>query len=164
MGDQSQPLVLRPLEEAHLALASELHTQVFGRDGWSAEDWRSLAAVPGAFGWIALDGPSEEDPVAFLLGRHAGGEAEILTLGTLPRARRHGAARHLVEAFLGKLEEEGVFVAYLEVAETNSAAISLYRGLRFYEVGRREGYYKRENGREDALILRWRGIQPNPRL
>lgn len=162
MGAGSQSLVLLPIGEEHLALLSEIHRAVFGSDGWSAEDWRALTAVPGAFGWLALQSEGEERPIAFLLGRHAGGEAEILTLGTLPQARRLGAAQRLVEAFLSKLAAEGVLVAYLEVAETNSAAISLYRRLRFYEVGRREGYYKRKEGREDALILRWRDPMENP--
>ena len=162
MDAGSQSLVLLPIGGEHLALASEIHRAVFGSEGWSAEDWRALTAVPGAFGWLALPSREEEGPIAFLLGRHAGGEAEILTLGTLPEARRLGAARQLVEAFLDKLTAEGVLVAYLEVAETNSAAISLYRGLRFHEVGRREGYYKRKEGREDALILRWRSPAENP--
>jgi ribosomal-protein-alanine N-acetyltransferase len=148
-------LRLDPIGEPHLVLLSELHHQVFGKDGWSVQDWGALLAVPGAFGWLALAQESGA-PVGFLLGRHAAGEAEILTLGVLPEARRLGAAKALTRTFLDELSRQNVEVAYLEVAESNNAAKSLYRNFGFCEVGRREGYYKRETQREDALIFRWR--------
>ena len=136
------------------ALLSELHGFVFQDESWSEADWRALLGIPGAFGWLLSDGT---DPVAFLLGRHAGGEAEVLTLGVRPEARRSGHAVELLQLFKERLRQEGVGVAYLEVAESNEAALALYRKAGFFEVGKRDGYYRRGSGRESALILRWSG-------
>lgn len=134
------------------ALLSELHSSVFKDESWSEADWRALIAVPGAFGWLLSEGGK---PAAFLLGRHAGGEAEVLTLGVLPEVRRGGHAVQLLDCFKERLRREGVGVAYLEVAESNLAALALYRKAGFFQVGKRDGYYKRGVERESALILRW---------
>ena len=134
------------------AQLSDLHRLVFLEDGWSEADWRALLAVPGAFGWLSS---LNAEPSGFLLARHAGGEAEILTLGVLESARRRACARQLVGQFKQALVLFDVRVAYLEVAESNRAAYELYRGEGFKEVGRRDGYYKRKDFHEAALILRW---------
>ena len=44
-------------------------------------------------------------------------------------------------------------VVFLEVRESNKVAISFYKKLNFKEVGRREGYYKKDSGRESALLM-----------
>ncbi len=147
------PRRLLDISDDQSALLSDLHGQVFADEGWSEADWRALLGVPGAFGWLCLD--EQEAPLAFLLGRHAGGEAEILTLGVLEGARGRGIGAALVAAFQERLRREGVRVAYLEVAESNRAALALYRRCGFGAVGRRDDYYKRPDGREHALVLRW---------
>ena len=43
---------------------------------------------------------------------------------------------------------------FLDVRETNSAAIALYEGLGFLLESRRRGYYQSSLGREDALVMR----------
>ena len=153
------PPRLQTIAAEESALLSGLHRQVFAEEGWSEADWRALLGVPGAFGWLGLD--EAEAPLAFLLGRHAGGEAEILTLGVLEEARGQGFGVALVAAFQAELRREGVRVAYLEVAESNRAALALYRRCGFAAVGRRDDYYKRPNGREHALVLRWADKAPN---
>lgn len=142
------------LDPTQAEMAAGIHREIFGTAGWSAADWLALLGVPGAFGWLLISAEDEE-PLAFLLGRHAGGEAEVLTLGVRDFARAQGLGRRLVELFQQYLREQDVPVAYLEVAESNLAALSLYRSLGFKKVGRRENYYATEEGRKDALVLRW---------
>ena len=43
--------------------------------------------------------------------------------------------------------------ANIEVRPSNVAAIALYRGAGFSEVGKRRGYYQGANGSEDALVM-----------
>ncbi len=44
---------------------------------------------------------------------------------------------------------------FLEVADSNAAAIRLYQGLGFTRIGERKGYYPEVNGRPaTALVMR----------
>ena len=45
------------------------------------------------------------------------------------------------------------FKQVLEVRESNKVAINFYKKLNFKEVGHREGYYKKDSGRESALLM-----------
>ncbi|GAB0118230.1 hypothetical protein Acid7E03_23020 [Acidisoma sp. 7E03] len=78
-------------------------------------------------------------------------EAEILTLGTAPAARRRGIAAGLLAEALRQAAARGVRQVFLEVEVGNAAARGLYAAAGFTEVGRRRGYYA--NG-ADALVLR----------
>ncbi|TCZ55290.1 GNAT family N-acetyltransferase [Roseicella aquatilis] len=108
-----------------------------------------MLGMPGAFGlWRPEAG--------FVLARAAGGEAEILTLAVLPAARRQGLGAALMAAALAGAAARGAEAMFLEVAAGNAAALPLYRGLGFAEVGRRRRYYP--DG-ADALVLR-RDLRP----
>lgn len=129
--------------------AAALHAAAFAGIGraWSAEEIRDLVRRPGALWRLEAD--------AMLIGHAAAGEAELLTLATRPGARRRGAARRLLSAFLAEAGAAGAQAAFLEVAEDNAPARALYRAAGFQEVGRRPAYYRRpDGGRQDALVLR----------
>jgi ribosomal protein S18 acetylase RimI-like enzyme len=66
-------------------------------------------------------------------------EREILNLAVDPALRRRGVARRLMEHVLG---QESKVAWFLEVRESNSAAIGLYGALGFHAAGRREEYYR----------------------
>jgi ribosomal-protein-alanine N-acetyltransferase len=99
---------------------------------------------------FVADGPS--GVLGFVLARTSGGEAEILDLAVAPRARRRGIARNLLRAVQGALREAGVVEIFLEVRESNRAAIALYQREGYRPVGMRPRYYR--NPPEDALVLR----------
>ena len=132
---------------AALELLAALHGRCFPQ-GWPREAFAKLLATPGAFALLAIDDDGE--PTGLALGRAAAGEAEILTLGVLPDARRRGAGRALVEALAAEARARGAGELFLEVADDNLAARALYLALGFAQVGRRPGYY----GPRDALVLR----------
>ena len=95
------------------------------------------------------------DAHALAVGRTVAGEAELLTLATLPEARRHGHARRQLAAFETEAARRGADVSFLEVAADNAAAIALYHGTGYSEAGRRPGYYRRGNGPSaDAILMR----------
>lgn len=128
------------------ALAA-LHARAFDAapPPWSAEEFAALLAHPGARLLTA--------PGGFALLRHAGGEAELLTLAVALERRRQGIARALLARALAATAPDPVF---LEVAAANAAARALYAAAGFTEVGRRPGYY---GPGADALVLR-RGPSP----
>jgi ribosomal-protein-alanine N-acetyltransferase len=88
----------------------------------------------------------------FLIGRAAVGEWEIENIAVLPEARRRGLGSRLLNEFLARVESDSETSVYLEVRESNRAALGLYQKWGFSEAGRRKKYYL--NPQEDALILK----------
>lgn len=126
---------------ADAAPLAALHAACFD-EPWDSASLRGLLATPGAFAFHHADG--------FVLARVAGGEAEILTLAVVPRARGRGLGRALLKAAIAQAEAAGAQAMFLEVGNDNPAALALYAGLGFANVGLRKGYYR--GG--DALVLR----------
>jgi ribosomal-protein-alanine N-acetyltransferase len=80
--------------------------------------------------------------LAVLRWRDLGEEAEILDLAVAIRYRRRGYARSLMTDFLRMASEHGVRDVFMEVRESNGAALALYRRLGFGLSGRRPDYYR----------------------
>ena len=130
------------------ALAA-LHARAFDIP-WTA---RALAGFMGDAGVLSL---VEGEPAeGFILLRIMAGEAEVLTLAVDPMSRGLGVGRRLVEAAAVSAGDGGAAFLFLEVAEDNVAALALYRGTGFIEIGCRRGYYRRSGGPPvDALVLK----------
>ncbi|HMD71416.1 MAG TPA: GNAT family N-acetyltransferase [Bryobacteraceae bacterium] len=128
----------------------------------SEEDLAAVAAIqsasPEAARWdpagylaygfrVAVNG----DRVAgFLVSRPLGlDEGELLNLAVEPESRRKGVGKALVLAFLGEFPGG----AYLEVRESNTAALELYKSLGFKEVTRRPEYY--DSPPEAAIVMKF---------
>ena len=88
--------------------------------------------------------------VGFLVARAtAPDEKEILNIAVEPPLRRSGLGRILMETVLA--EARGINW-FLEVRESNAAAINLYETLGFMPRGRRENYYHEPP--EAAIVMR----------
>lgn len=146
---------LRPLETADSEALATLHADAFAR-GWSEDEFATLLDQDTVFGFAAVaEGRESAGPVGFVLARAAAGEAEILTITVSRRLRRRGLGHALMDALLRRLHADRATALFLEVDETNLAAIALYRRLGFREVGRRPNYYQnRAKGRTNALTMR----------
>ncbi|PWC32292.1 N-acetyltransferase [Azospirillum sp. TSO35-2] len=140
-----------PLEAGVVAA---LQQACFPDDPWDEASVATLTGPPGGFAVLALGGEPDGAPVGFVMARVAGEDAEILAIGVLPAARRTGVGRRLVEAAAAGSHDLGATALFLEVAEDNQAAWTLYKACGFFSVGRRPGYYKRPDGRVAALVLR----------
>jgi len=141
---------------AHAEVAAALHETGMRRSAadevWEAVSIRGLLATAGTFGLLATHTPGMQ-PAGFVLGRNAADEAEILTVVVAPAFRREGIGRALLEGAVGRARRAGARRMFLEVAEDNDPARALYRDSGFTAVGRRPGYYRRENGAVDALVM-----------
>ncbi|MGB0498481.1 MAG: GNAT family N-acetyltransferase [Rubricella sp.] len=124
---------------------AELHARCFtdAPPPWTA------AAFAGLLGSTGCRLHSIDD--GFLLARHAGSEAEILTIAVAPEKRRRGLARLLMERFESAAREDGAREAFLEVSERNAGAAALYAKRGFHIIARRPVYYADGS---DALIMR----------
>jgi ribosomal-protein-alanine N-acetyltransferase len=83
--------------------------------------------------------------------RNLGEEVEILDLAVDPACRRQGHAAFLLRNFLKEASRSAAKKVFLEVRESNAAAIALYQKFGFQTFGRRLDYYR--NPRENALLL-----------
>nr|WP_264185448.1 GNAT family N-acetyltransferase [Roseicella aerolata] len=136
---------MRAATPAEAPALAGLHVAAFPpAEAWGPDAIALMLEMPGAYGlWRPGAG--------FVLARAAGGEAEILTLAVAPAARRQGIGAALMAGALAGAAARGAEAMFLEVAAGNAAALALYRGLGFAEVGRRRRYYA--DG-ADALVLR----------
>jgi ribosomal-protein-alanine N-acetyltransferase len=126
---------------AHADVLAALHGAVFPEEPWDGPGFAALLSQPGMTGLINPAG-------GFLLLRMVADEAEIITIGVVPK--RQGIGRALLTTGLAKIRPLGVSMVYLEVASGNTAARRLYESFGFTQSGLRQKYYI--NG-EDALIL-----------
>ncbi|MBR5216779.1 MAG: ribosomal protein S18-alanine N-acetyltransferase [Oscillospiraceae bacterium] len=78
-------------------------------------------------------------------------EGYITNVAVFPEYRRHGIGAAIIEVFMNFARGNDLAFLTLEVRPSNAAAIALYEGFGFAEVGRRKNYY--DLPKEDALIL-----------
>lgn len=113
---------------------------------WSFESFLSEAQKPGG---IVLAAVSETGEVCGLVtGCCILDEAEITNVAVVPECRRSGIGGMLLEAFFAEVGGASVF---LEVRESNVAAIGLYRKFGFAQIGVRKRFYN--NPVEDAVLM-----------
>jgi ribosomal-protein-alanine N-acetyltransferase len=111
---------------------------------------REPAAAPGPTRGI----------VGYSVVQVVAGEMHLHNLAIDVAARRRGLGRWLLRETLAWAESFGVEEVFLEVRQSNWAALALYREAAFEAVSVRRGYYDRP--REDALVLRRRRAPENP--
>jgi ribosomal-protein-alanine N-acetyltransferase len=113
---------------------------------WSASEFATLLSQRFCF----VTG----DTRGFALVRVIADEAELLTLATDPRYRRRGLATAVMAGWMAEARHRGATRAWLEVAADNDAALALYAGAGFSVLGRRRGYYRRDDEPAvDALTM-----------
>lgn len=121
----------------------------------------SLLSTPGTTALVAEWAPdtvTEAGPAAFApaglaLFRVMGREAEILSLGVVTKARRLGIGRALLSMVVEIAKHQHADEIFLEVAENNTPAITLYSRAGFRAVGQRKNYYAAQDEAVDALVL-----------
>lgn len=133
------------------AMLARVHAEAFEDAPWTAQDIARLLETPSAYAIVAHENDAAQ---GFVLAWAPAEEAEILTIAVRPAARRKGVGVGLVNAAIAAALIRGAGAMFLEVAEDNDAARALYEKLGFEEIGRRDAYYKRDDGQVDALVLR----------
>jgi len=108
---------------------------------WPAEEYLTYDL------WVAENGATV---TGFLVSRSLGeGEGEMLNLAVAPECRKTGVAKALIRAFLSEFTS----AAYLELRESNLAALNLYKSMGFQEVSRRPEYYR--SPPEAAIVMKF---------
>jgi ribosomal-protein-alanine N-acetyltransferase len=127
------------------AQLSQLHADAFQQvRPWSTAEFTDLLSHPSTYLFAHTQ--------AFALVRVIADEAELLTIAVHPNTQGQGIGRALMCDWMQGIAASE---AFLEVAQDNIVAISLYKSCGFAEVGRRKGYYGRKDAPNvNAIVMR----------
>ncbi len=150
---RTTPSTIRALRVDRAEECAAIHRGAFARP-WSGGEIAALLASASTLGSAALD-PATGRMRGFAISRLAADEAEILTIAVERAWRGRGVGRDLLREHLSRATLSGARAMFLEVDAANAAAIALYARFGFVQVGRREGYYRRLDGKPaTALVMR----------
>jgi ribosomal-protein-alanine N-acetyltransferase len=126
---------------------AQIHAQCFDQPRpWTAQEFSDLLDSNTVYQCVGEQG--------FALGRVAGPEVELLTIAVAPEHRRQGVAQKLMNDFIRQAKAKEASDVFLEVAESNTAAIALYQLFGFKKAGYRKNYYANPTGiRISALVM-----------
>lgn len=131
---------------------ARLHTALFPTP-WTEASILQMLAHPGSVAMVAGAGTPRQIG-GFALAQVAADEAEILSVGVTAAWQRKGVGLKLIDGVKRAAAKSGARRLFLEVAESNAAALALYRKAGFTEKGRRKGYYVKPGAKpEDAVLL-----------
>lgn len=152
MFGRLKPFLVQPLVQDFADACARLHAEVFPHP-WSSHEFERLIGAASSLGEAAVESRSRR-LLGFVLSRCALDEAEILSVAVEPSLQGRGVGRRMLEVHLPRLARHGIRDVFLEVGETNAAALRLYARLGFLEVGRRQGYYRTASGPMSAIAMR----------
>jgi len=135
---------------------AKLHAAGFYR-GWPREDFAAYLADPHTTpAYVACD--AKHRIAGFAMLRLAADDAELMTIAVDPKWRGKGIGAALLRAACDDLLMSPAKKLFLEVAADNPAALALYRKQGFAEIGRREGYYARADGKPATALVMARNL------
>ena len=135
---------------ADVAVVARIELESFG-DPWTEDAFRELLQMRDAIFLVATKLDSQA-VAGYVIARVVATEADILNLAVSPAERGRGLGGELLDAGLAAAVDRGAREVFLEVRESNVAALALYGSRGFTTVSRRRKYYR--NPVEDALLLR----------
>jgi polysaccharide biosynthesis protein PslH len=131
---------IRPAQERDLPELAQIQHTAPESSQWQAQDYLAFDCQ------VAL---TDERIAGFLVSRSvADNEREILNIAVHSDFRRLHIATELLRAELSRWPG----AHFLEVRESNAAALRLYEGLGFQAIGHRPAYY--ENPPETGIVMR----------
>lgn len=109
-----------------------LHKVCFPNKPWSATDFADLKKS-------GCDIIASQN--GFIVWRVVADEAEIITVGVHPNARRIGIASAMLVLAENDAKKRGAKKIFLEVAENNTPARVMYKNNGYTQIGVRPKYY-----------------------
>jgi ribosomal-protein-alanine N-acetyltransferase len=147
-----EALEVRRATPADLDRIAEIERASFA-DPWTSDALETALGLAHIRFMVAEQGGGAGSRlVGYVVALVMGDEGEIADIAVDPAARRAGVGGLLLTRMEEELARCGVRALYLEVRESNVAALGLYRGRGFEAVGRRRAYYRHPV--EDALVLK----------
>lgn len=146
--------ILRRMRAEDLPALERLEAELFGGESWSRAllEAELAQAQAGDRTYLVLTDDERILGYAGLWFGDGRSKADLLTIATVPAARRRGLGGLMLDALVDAARDRGCTAVLLEVRASNAGAQALYRGRGFVELGRRRRYY--QHPAEDALVMR----------
>jgi [ribosomal protein S18]-alanine N-acetyltransferase len=145
---QATPFKARPFQAGDTEAVSEICRHSTEAAQWPKESFYQAHSS----GQIVLTAEINGQICGFLVARVTEDEAEILNMAVDPAHRRKGIGSTLLLAAISAAQAQNGKNIYLEVRESNSAAISFYRQHGFEKSTERRGYYSSPT--ENAVVMK----------
>ena len=145
---QANNLIIENFSEPHL-------NEVFSIENnsnptpWKIDTFKQVLEVR-TMSFVIKD---ENKIIAFCIASKVLDECHLQNISVIDGFRNQGLGTYVIQVLTGRAQIFGLKVIFLEVRESNKVAISFYKKLNFKEIGLREGYYKKDSGRESALLM-----------
>jgi [ribosomal protein S18]-alanine N-acetyltransferase len=140
LGCTKDSIVVRPASERDFPAIARIQQRCPETAQWPLGDYSNFPLL------LAM---IDDTPAGFCSWRQsAPDEAEVLNIAVDPAWRRRGAGSALLTA----LSKEAKGTIFLEVAEPNLPAITLYKKHGWVEAGVRPGYYNQ--GTITAVVMK----------
>ena len=143
-----EAVTIRAARESDLDDVAAIERAVFN-DPWSRRSFVDLVGQRQVVFLVAVDGRAVVGYAIVLLTPP---ESELANLAVSRLMQHQGVGKRLLTDAIRAASEQGSKEMFLEVRESNAAAIALYSGEGFTAVGRRVRYYARPI--EDAIVMR----------
>ena len=149
---ESDQVLYRPLDAAHVADVAKLEARVMEGAPWTEKTISDELSAAGYLWWAAFSRDEEGSAklVAYVGGLVAGDVLEVLRVGTDSEWRRRGIARELIAHLASDARDLGAKSCMLEVRADNKPARALYESIGLERVGVRAKYY---DNAVDAVIM-----------
>lgn len=159
-GDPRTKMGIRPATPADIPTIIALSRQAESAAQWSEAAYQEIVAkepndsIPRRLILVIEDLVIEEREIrGFLVAKAVAREWELENIAIAASSRRQGLAVRLLTEFLDLIRRENAECVYLEVRQSNRAALALYKKLSFIEAGRRPSYY--QHPQEDAILYKF---------
>jgi ribosomal-protein-alanine N-acetyltransferase len=142
------PFKVRAYQPGDIEAITEICRQSPEAAQWPKESYQQAHSS----GQIVLVAETNAAVCGFLVARITGDEAEILNTAVDSAHRRKGIGTLLLTTAISAAQPQNGKSIYLEVRESNRAAIKFYLKHGFAKTGERRGYYNRPT--ENAVVMR----------
>lgn len=115
--------------------------------------WTKTQFTDAVVGYQSTVLEKDQKVIAFCLMQPVLDEANLLLMAVHPDYQGKGFGAEILKDAIQRLGENCVQI-FLEVRESNRAAIALYEKVGFHQIDMRKNYYpKPEGGKEHAIIM-----------
>ena len=146
MGNAGEEIRIRPMEKKDAFKVYRIEKECFS-DPWAESVFENFQNEKNQFFFVA----EEKDILGYGTVMTVLDECEILRVAVDKSARRKGIGYNLLKEMTEFAKARGAKLFYLEVRESNKAALGMYEKYGFLESGRRKGYYC--SPKEDAILM-----------